>query len=217
MRRALLLCILLTAPIAAAERDFLTADEADQVRLAQEPNVRMKLYIHFAQQRLNQVEHWLAKEKPGRSALIHDALEDYSNIIDAIDDVTDDALRRRIDVKDGMDAVAKAEKEMLASLEKVRDSQPKDMARYEYILKQALSTTSDSLEAAQQDMDSRSHTVQAEAAKEKKDIESMMQPKDLEAKKAEERKEAAAEGKRRKPPTLYRPGEKPKSQQGPQQ
>jgi hypothetical protein len=35
-----------------------------------------------------------------------------------------------------------------------------------------------------------------------------MQPKDLEAKKAEEKKTAQTDGTKRKPPTLYRKGEK---------
>jgi len=50
--------------------------------------------------------------------------------------------------------------------------------------------------------------VQAKEERDKKELESMMQPKDLEAKKAEEKKAAAAENKR-KAPTLYRKGEQP--------
>ena len=211
MRHGWLLLALLAAPLSPAQRDFLTADETDQVRLAQEPNERLKLYAHFAKQRLNIAQSMLSKEKAGRSILVHDALEDYSQIIDAIDTVADDALKRKLDIKEGMAAVAGAEKELLAGLEKIQDSQSKDMARYEFVLKQAIDTTRDSLDLSQEDVGTRAAAVQAQEEKEKKQLESMMQPKDLEAKKAEEKKAAQAESKR-KPPTLYRKSEEKKQE-----
>jgi aromatic ring-cleaving dioxygenase len=208
--KTLLICILLAAPMAAQQqRDFLTVDESDQIREAQNPNDRLTLYIHFAQQRLNQVDHWLAKEKPGRSILIHDALDDYSNIIDAIDTVADDALQRRVDIKLGLAAVAKAESEMLLNLQKIQDSQPKDISRYDFVLRQSLDGTNDSLELARLDPAARAAAIAAKQAKEKKELEAEMTPAEREQKKAEE---AKAEQEKKKAPSLLRPGETIKDQ-----
>ena len=203
--KTLLWCLLLAAPL-WAQRDFLTADEVDQIREAQEPNERLKLYAKFAKQRVDMVQSLLSKDKAGRSILIHDALEDYSKIIDAIDDVTDDALLRQAELKLGVDAVAAAEKQMLPVLEKIQKSQPKDVSRYDFALKQAIETTEDSLSAAQLDVGKRGKDVEARAAKEKKDIEQLTAPVDAEAKQTAEKKADTGQPKR-KAPTLRRPGE----------
>jgi len=200
-----LLCfLLLGSMLFAQQRDFLTADEADQVRLVQEPNERLKLYLHFARQRLDLIQQAVAQEKAGRSKLLHDMLEDYTQIIEAIDTVTEDALKRPADLSLGVKAVSDAEKEMLAQLEKIRGSQPKDLARYEFVLDQAIEATKDSQEMAAQDLKDRAHDVAAREKEVKKERESLMDQRTLDAKRTEEKKETE---QKKKVPTLRRKGE----------
>lgn len=208
MKRIALAVFLFCAP-AWAQRDFLTSDETDQVREAQDPNDRLKLYIGFAQQRLDQVKSLLSKEKAGRSALIHDLLEDYTKILDAIDTVSDDALKRKVNIDLGNAAVAQGEKGLLKTLESLEVSAAKDKARYQFVLKQAIDGTHDSLELAGQDLGKRSTEVVAKDQQEKKERESDMQPRDKAEKKALAQKEEDANSKKRKAPSLLKPGEAP--------
>jgi hypothetical protein len=206
MIRTLVLVFALTLAGAAQDRDFLTADEADQIREAQEPNVRLGLYVKFAQTRIELLKQMLAKEKAGRSALIHDTLEDYTHIIEAIDTVADDALKRKLDITEGMKLVASAEKEMSTNLSKMTENKPKDYARYEFALQQAIETTQDSAELSAQDLKQRSSDVATRDAKEKKEREAMTSTSDVKEKKAAEQK---TEQTQRKVPTLRKKGEVP--------
>ncbi len=206
MRLLLAFVICSVAPL-LAQKDFLTADEVDQVREAQEPNARLKLYLTFAQQRLDQVQSLVKDQKPGRAGMIHDLLEQYNSIIDAIDTVSDDALQRKLAIDLGMKEVTKYEAGFLPVLESIRDSNPKDLSRYEFMLTQAIESTRDSLETSKEDLGKRSNQVADREQREKKELQ------DLRAKSKEEKETDAAEAKKeaekpkRKPPTLLKPGE----------
>jgi hypothetical protein len=187
-----------------SKRDFLTSDEANQIRLMQDPNDRLVLYLHFAKQRLDQVSQLLAKDKAGRSALIHDLLDDYTKIMDAMGTVSDDAVRRHLDLAKGNTAVAHDIRAMLEQLQKIQESAPKDIARYDFSLAQAIDATSDNQDVAHETAQDRVTDI-AKEEKEKKAAqrENMTPEERAAAQKADEKK---AEEKK-KAPSLLRPGE----------
>ena len=217
--KTLLCCLLLAAPM-AAQRDFLSADEIDQIKEAQEPNLRLKLYADFAKLRVDLVRNLLSKDKPGRSILIHDTLDEYSKILDAIDTVADSASERKTDIHLGLAAVAAAEKAILPMLKQIVENRPKDLERYDFAHTQAIDTTADSLNLAEEDLSKRAGEVEERQAAQKKAAQDQMAPIEKEGQQAADAKKKAEEDKateqkpavdatpKRKPPTLLRPGEK---------
>jgi hypothetical protein len=207
-RLAAVAMVCLAVVCLAQDRDFLTPDEAEQVRDAQDPNERLALYAHFATQRIDMVENYLAKEKPGRSVFIHNTLEDYSHIIEAIDTVSGDALKRHKEIDKALIVVLNAEKDFLDKLSKIQDENPKDLERYKFVLTEAIDTTSDSREMNLEDSNKRAGELAATDQKEKKERDALMP-----ANEAKERKKDAdaqnPDEQKKKIPTLYRPGEKP--------
>ncbi len=205
---AMLACLCLPA---AAQRDFLTPDEVEQLRLAQEPGPRLQLYLKFARQRVDMLEQLFARRQTGRSGLIHDTLEQVTQIIEAIDMNVDDAIRRQKPIE-GLGSVVSAQKELLAKLEKMAEREEPDRARYQFALEQALETLRDSIELNEQDMKERTLSVYDREKALKEERDELLAPErkeelEKERKRIEAEKEGVAPGKKR--PTLLKPGEKP--------
>jgi len=196
--------------LSAQEKDFLTSNEVEQIREAQDPNDRLLLYVHFAKQRMDLIEQYLAKDKPGRSIFIHNTLEEYTKVIEAIDSVSDDALRHNRALDKGTIAVINAEKEFVDKLTKIQESNPRDLDRYKFVLDEALDTTRDSRELSVEDSNRRTAELAAEDSKEKKEREALMPKKEVSERKKDTQSQ---EEQKKKVPSLLRPGEKPQQPQ----
>jgi hypothetical protein len=201
MFRMLLLALLCAFPT-FAQRDFLTADETDQLREAQTPDDRLNLYLLFARQRIDQLSQLFAQEKTGRSGVIHDTLEDYTKIIEAIDTVTDDAIARKRPVT-ALAHIAKVEREMLGKLEHFSGLEAKDAERYRFCLDQAIETTRDSAELSAVDVGTRTKEVQSNEQRIEKERKAMSAPD----RKSTPGDDAAAAAAPKKKNSLLRPGE----------
>ncbi len=193
---------------AAADRDFLTEEEIDQVRLIQEPNDRIQLYLKFAQTRLAQLQQLLSKERAGRSALAHDLLEDYTSIIEALDTVTDDALRKKVDLSKGMAKVIPGQKDLLTQLDALDKKELSDKSRYEFVMKDAINATEDSIEMAA-DLGIRSEEIAEKDKKRADERKEGMTSDDQKREAAEKAKQP--QNNTKKAPTLRRPGDPPPS------
>jgi hypothetical protein len=213
MKQWLILAILASGIPALAQRDFLTGDEVEKVREAQEPNQRLKLYVLFARQRIDQLQRLLEKEKKGRSLAARELLEDYTNIIDALDTVSDDALKGGADLDLGTSAVREAENRFLTQLQKIKDRAPADLDLYQVALTEALAATSDSLDQLHLDSGRRAMKLNERDDKIKEEAEKAIEAEDPKSKRADQANAGDANPvdakPKRKPPTLYRPGEQP--------
>ena len=210
------LCVLGVSGLHAQDRDFLSTDEVEQVRQTQEPNARLMLYNKFAEARILQVEDLLKTEKPGRSVLIHDLLEDLVDILDTIDTVADDALRTTWRSPKACRTWAAPYGDG-GKLKKIDQMELSDRGRYQFQLQMAIDTVEDSLELAQEDLAKRKGDVLAKDKAEKTEREALRTPQDVAERKEADKKQAELDkksGRTRKAPSLYKPGEKPGSQPG---
>jgi hypothetical protein len=190
------------------EKDFLTQHEIDIIRETQEPNERVATYLHFAALRIELVSQLLAKNEEGRGGKIHDNLEQYGRILEAIDAVVEDGLVRDVDLAKAYEAQLAQEAEFLAKLKAIEDSEPEDVWRYEFVLEDAIEITSDSLELASEDSGERKRTIleadDAERAAREKATSDAKRAELEKSKGKVEEKEAELDRKR---PTLLKKGE----------
>src|SRR5438270_1771246 len=166
-KKLILVLLLLTVVASARRRDPLTDAETDQLReVAMEPYKRLKLYIKFAEARLIAVDQMRSDPRlaDGRGQHIHDLLEDFTAILDEINDNLDQYEGRpltkddRKDFKKGLKEVIEADDKFelkLRTLKSATETDPqmkKEASDFQFVLQDAMEALKSNADMAREYM-----------------------------------------------------------------
>jgi len=141
----------------AQEREPLNDKEVDELReAAQEPVKRLRFYLMFTGSRLLDIENLQDDKKAdNRGQQIHDLLQDFSTLIDEMDDNIDDYAQHAQDMRKVLPEVIHAETDYqtkLRTLQQTAQNDPKaaqEFRQYNFALEDAMESVRGSLDDAQ--------------------------------------------------------------------
>ena len=149
------------------DRDPLNEKEVDQMRESADfPDKRLELMINFARARMASIDQLRAdaKNAKDRPMQIHDLLQDFSSLLDEIDDNVDMYASHKTDMRRGLKLLIEADSEWALKLRGLKDqSPPEELEQYSFVLANAREAVSDSADGARKELQE-----QNELAKEKK-------------------------------------------------
>jgi hypothetical protein len=152
---------------AAQKRDPLNEKEIDQMREAADyPDKRLELMIGFARARLASIEQLRADPKgtKDRPVQIHDLLQDFTTLLDEIDDNIDMYASHKTDMRKGLKLLIEADGEWQIQLRTLKQkSPPEELDQYSFVLTTATETAKDTGDSARKELQD-----QNELAKNKK-------------------------------------------------
>ena len=192
---ALLLVVSLGIARGAEKGDYLTDDEVDQLREAQEPSQRIETYLAFAQVRLERFDDYRNRppnpdyDIPG---YLDTQLDQYIRITDALKDWIEDHFDRHDDMRAGLKKVLEMGQHQLEQLRHAEDSPDPYAAGYRKTLSDAIDDFTDALDGATKALSEQTKVFGELKREEKADAQTV---KDREK---EEKKSAKDEGKLRK-------------------
>lgn len=135
---------------AQGEKDYLTDDEADKIRDAQNPGDRIRLYMAFAQDRIDKFEYEL--NRPQHEAQYDDILNNLMNgYVGCVDDAADQidvAQEKQIDIRGPLKEMKDKDMAFLAKLQKFDQASGPDFEAYRYTLEDAIEGTKEAINDA---------------------------------------------------------------------
>lgn len=125
-----------------SKRDYLTTLEADKIRDAEQPALRIKLFVEFAADRLKKFHYELARPSSERmrAERLNSLLNAYTGCVDDAAELIDLGREQQADIRAGIKELQKRAKEFLPQLEKLA-TEGTDLALYKDTLQDAIEAT----------------------------------------------------------------------------
>src|SRR5579872_4462875 len=151
----------------AQKRDPLNEKEIDEMRESADwPDKRLETMVKFTRARMNAIEELQANGKTAkdRPMQIHDLLEDFTALLDEIEDNIDMYDSHKADMRKGLTLLVEADSEWQLKLRRLKEqSPPEELDQYSFVLTNATEAVSDMADDARKELQQ-----QNEWAKEKK-------------------------------------------------
>jgi hypothetical protein len=138
------------------DRDPLNEKEVDEMReVADSPDKRLELMISFARARMSSIDQLRANAKSAtdRPMQIHDLLQDFSTLMDEIDDNVDMYASHKTDMRKGLRLLIEADSEWALKLRGLTEqSPPEELEQYSFVLANARDAVNDSADVARKEL-----------------------------------------------------------------
>jgi hypothetical protein len=163
---ALLLCFLPGNSV-AQRRDPLNEKEVDEMRESADwPDKRLELMVKFGRERIAAIEQLQngAKNAKDRPRQIHDLLEDFTALLDEIEDNVDMYASHKADMRKGLTLLIEANSEWQLKLRRLKEQSPsEELEQFSFVLSNATDAVGDTADDTRKELQE-----QNELAKQKK-------------------------------------------------
>ncbi len=194
--RTLMISILLLVGIVgvtpgAQKGDYLSDDEADQLREAQDPSQRIQVYLSFTQVRLDRIENF--RNKPPDpdydvGDYLNKQLDQYIRITDELKNSIQDHYDRHNDMRSGLKKFLEIGPKQLEQLRRIQQTPDPYTADYRKSLGDAVDDFNDALDGATKALSGQSKLLGELKREEKADALAAQEREKEEKKRAKEEK-----------------------------
>jgi hypothetical protein len=184
-----LVLVVTTGHAQKQKQEFLTDEEQDKLREAQDPSQRIEVYLALAQARLERFQDFRKKPADPRynnGAFLDSLLDQYVALHDELKNWIDDQFERQGDMRRGLRSLLERGAKQMEELRRIHESPDPFASEYGNTLRDAIEDLSDTLDGATKALVSQEKQFREMKREEKTDARSAKERRKEEEKRTKE-------------------------------